>query len=92
MKKNIADFERVFVSGGTVGIDTFKKAFNSDSTGGFKDTAYSSLTAEMENGFTAFEKSCDNYLWRLCVMPNINRLRQNPMLAYIYAGKQRQKP
>lgn len=85
MKKNIADFERVFVAGGTVGIDTFKKAFNSDSTSGFKDTAYSSLTAEMENGFTAFEKSCDNYLMSFMRDAKYKSLTAEPMLAYIYA-------
>ncbi len=86
MKKTFSDFESVFVHGGTVSLDTFKKAFNADgASGGFKETAYNDLALKMDEGFTVFEKSCDDYLMAFMRDAKYKSLTVEPLLAFIYA-------
>ena len=86
MKKSISDFESVFVYGGTISLDVFKKAFNSEGVSSeFKDTAYAELCSKLDGGFTVFEKSCDDYIMGFMRTAKYKSLTVEPLLAYIYA-------
>ena len=86
MNKSVTEFENVYVSGGSISLDVFKRAFNAEGTsGGFKETAYSALASKMEEGFTVFEKACDDYLMAFMRDAKYKSLTVEPLLAYIYA-------
>ncbi len=86
MGKNAVNFDDIFVEGGSLGLDTFKKAFNS--SGGadaFKETAYKSLCEYMNGDFTTFEKECDNYIMSYIKGARYKSLTIEPVIAFVYA-------
>ena len=86
MKKTFEMFTLVFVPGGTLGLDSFKTAFNAENlAAGFKGTYYEELCESMTKGFTAFEKKCDDYLMQFVKDAKYISLTLEPMVAYIYA-------
>lgn len=86
MKKPFEMMAEVFVEGGSLGIDTFRQAFGAENPAvAFKATHYAALTEAMANGFTAFEKSCDDYLMGFIKEAKYKSLTLEPLVAYIYA-------
>lgn len=86
MKKTFEMFTLVFVEGGTLGLDSFKTAFNAENpASGFKGTYYEALCESMTKGFTAFEKQCDDYIMLFVKDAKYISLTLEPLVAYIYA-------
>lgn len=75
------------VPGGELRAETLVRALKSDSAVSvLKETAYGSLCAEsMEQGFTAFEKACDDYLMDYVKEAKYKTLTPEPVAAYILA-------
>lgn len=76
-----------FVPGGELSVETLVRAMHSDSAVSvLKETAYGSLCAEsMEQGFTVFEKACDDYLMDYIKDAKYKTLTAEPVAAYILA-------
>ena len=86
MKKTFDMFIEAFVPGGSFGIENFRQSFNSDnSASGFKATQYEGVAEYMSQGFTAFEKQCDDYIMSFVKDAKYASLTLEPMVAYIYA-------
>lgn len=86
MKKSFETLAEVFIDGGSLGLETYKKAFSDENpSAGFKSTHYSGLCQHMTEGFTAFEKECDNYLMAFVKEAKYRSLTLEPMVAFIYA-------
>ncbi|MCQ4725398.1 V-type ATP synthase subunit C [Anaerotignum faecicola] len=86
MKKPFEMFAEVFVEGGSIGLEFFRQGFGSESAAAvFKNTHYARLTDVMGDGFTAFEKSCDNYIMDFIKEAKYKSLTIEPLVAYIYA-------
>lgn len=86
MKKSFETFSDVFVEGGSLGLGTFKQCFSSESpASAFKSTPFGELCEYMLQGFTAFEKQCDDYLMYFIKDAKYKSLTLEPMVAYIYA-------
>lgn len=75
------------VPGGELRAETLVRALKSDSAVSvLKETGYASLCAEsMEQGFTAFEKACDDYLMDYVKEAKYKTLTPEPVAAYILA-------
>lgn len=75
------------VPGGELRTETLVRALKSDSAVSvLKETSYGSLCAEsMEQGFTAFEKACDDYLMDYVKEAKYKTLTPEPVAAYILA-------
>jgi len=86
MKKTFDMFSEVFVEGGSFGIENFRQSFNADNpASGFKSTQYEVVAEYMSQGFTAFEKQCDDYIMSFVKDAKYSSLTLEPMVAYIYA-------
>ena len=87
MRRPFQAFEDAFVEGGTIRLDIFSKAFRDESLlPVLKDTAYGSLCEQyMEQGFTIFEKACDDYLMEYIKTAKYKTLTPEPVVAYILA-------
>lgn len=75
------------VPGGELRTETLVRALKNDSAVSvLKETGYASLCAEsMEQGFTAFEKACDDYLMDYVKEAKYKTLTPEPVAAYILA-------
>ena len=75
------------VPGGEISVDTLVRAYRNDSlVSVLKETGYSSLCTEyMEQGFTVFEKACDDYLMNYVKEAKYKTLTPEPVAAYILA-------
>lgn len=75
------------VPGGELRAETLVRALKSDSAVSvLKETGYAGLCAEsMEQGFTAFEKACDDYLMDYVKEAKYKTLTPEPVAAYILA-------
>lgn len=75
------------VPGGEINTDTLIRAFrNSSAVAVLKETGYAALCEEsMEQGFTAFEKACDDYLMDYIKDAKYKTLTPEPVVAYILA-------
>ncbi|MGN0136246.1 V-type ATP synthase subunit C [Anaerotignum sp.] len=75
------------VPGGELSAETLVRALKSDSAVSvLKETAYGNLCGEsMEQGFTAFEKACDDYLMDYVKEAKYKTLTPEPVAAYILA-------
>lgn len=75
------------VPGGALDTETLVRAFRSDSAVGvLKDTAHGRLCENyMEQGFTVFEKACDDYLMDYVKEAKYKTLTPEPVAAYILA-------
>jgi len=86
MKKSPSVFSQVYISDGSIGEDTFIKAFGGDNpSAGLKGYGYDELCEKMQNGFTAFEKACDDYIMAFIKDARYKSLTMEPLVAYIYA-------
>ncbi len=88
MKKGFDAFANVFLEEGTISLDTFEKAFEDSENylKYFSASDYGTLCEkEMENGFTAFEKACDNYMMDFVREAKLVSLTLEPLVAYVYA-------
>ena len=76
-----------FVPGGELSVDTLVRALRSDSAVAvLKETGYGHLCSEnMEQGFTVFEKACDDYLMDYIKDAKYKTLTAEPVAAYILA-------
>ena len=76
-----------FVPGGELSVDTLIRALRNDSAVAvLKETGYSHLCSEsMEQGFTVFEKACDDYLMEYIKEAKYKTLTAEPVAAYILA-------
>ena len=80
-------FEKMFVEGGELDLTVFRNALNQESlSAGFKGTRYYDICESgMNEGFTAFEKLCDNFIMDYMKNAKYMSLTAEPMAAYIYA-------
>lgn len=87
MHKTYAMFTSVFVEGGNLSLSVFFNAFGMDSlVSGFKGTAYEEICEDgMTQGFTVFEKLCDNYIMNFVKSAKYEALTLEPLIAYLYA-------
>jgi V/A-type H+-transporting ATPase subunit C len=86
MKKGTSAFSSVYINGGSISEDTFLKAFGGDNpSAGLKNCGYDELCSKMADGFTAFEKSCDDFIMSFIKDAKYQSLTMEPMVAYIYA-------
>ena len=75
------------VPGGDLDTEMLLRAFKSDSaTAVLKDTAHGVLCESyMDQGFTVFEKACDDYLMDFVKDAKYKTLTPEPVVAYILA-------
>lgn len=87
MGKGFDLFKNVYIKEGSISLDVFATAFNSENiASGFKTTAYSTLCENgMSSGFTVFEKLCDNYIMDYVKSAKYQALTLEPLVAYLYA-------
>jgi V/A-type H+/Na+-transporting ATPase subunit C len=87
MEREYQVFEESFVPGGSVGFDLFSRAFRSESPEAvLKETPYGTLCDEyMDQGFTVFEKACDDYLMEYIKDAKYRTLTPEPVMAFILA-------
>lgn len=87
MERDAQVLEECFVSGGTVSLELFSRALRSESAIAIlKETPYGALCEEyMEQGFTAFEKACDDYLMAYIQDAKYKTLTPEPVMAFILA-------
>lgn len=87
MQRPYDAFERACVPGGEIRQDIFARAFKEDNmVGVLKETAYGTLCEQyMEQGFTVFEKACDNALMEFVKTAKYKTLTPEPVVAYILA-------
>ncbi|MBM6828343.1 V-type ATP synthase subunit C [Anaerotignum lactatifermentans] len=87
MRRPFQAFEDAYVVGGSIRLDIFVRAFRDESLiPVLKETAYGSLCEQnMEQGFTVFEKACDDYLMDYVKEAKYKTLTPEPVVAYILA-------
>ncbi|WP_304508292.1 V-type ATP synthase subunit C [Anaerotignum sp.] len=87
MDRDYQVLEESFVPGGSIGLELLSRAFRSDSpVAVLKETPYGSLCEEyMDQGFTAFEKACDDYLMEYIKDAKYKTLTPEPVMAFILA-------
>lgn len=86
MKKPFELLRDVFVPGGDLDLAVFQAAFGSeDAIGAWKNSPYQALTEELHQGYTAFEKACDNALMDYMKEAKYAALTMEPLVAYLYA-------
>lgn len=74
------------VPGGRLSTETLLRAYKSDHTAAaLKETDYGRLCEGMEQGFTVFEKACDDYLMEYVREAKYKTLTPEPVAAYILA-------
>ncbi|GFI62556.1 V-type sodium ATPase subunit C [Clostridiales bacterium] len=83
--KSFKLFEEAYVPGGRLGIDTFVKAYESDSPQTvLSDAGYKQLCEDcMTCSFTEFEKNCDNFLMSYVQDAKYKSLTLEPIVGYI---------
>lgn len=86
-------FEESYVAGGGVSLDLFARAFRNESlVQVLKETPYGNLCEEyMEQGFTVFEKQCDDYLMNYIKDAKYKTLTPEPVMAFILAKETESK-
>ncbi|MCI8341978.1 MAG: V-type ATP synthase subunit C [Firmicutes bacterium] len=86
MKKPFDMFAEVYVEGGSMSLEFFRQGFGAESAASaFKGSSYSALAEGMSEGFTAFEKKCDNFIMAYIREAKYKSLTIEPLVAYIYA-------
>lgn len=87
MDRTEQELSESLVPGGEISAETLMRAFRSDSAVAvLKETAYGALCeGYMEQGFTAFEKACDDYLMAYIKEAKYKTLTPEPVAAYILA-------
>ena len=79
--------EESLVPGGSVSSEVFLRAFRSDSIAtGLKETIYGEFCEQyMGQGFTIFERACDDYLMEYIKDAKYKTLTPEPVMAFILA-------
>lgn len=87
MEREFSIMEESYVAGGSVSLETFGRAFRSESpVSVLKETPYGTLCEEfMALGFTLFEKACDDYLMAYIKDAKYKTLTPEPVMAFILA-------
>jgi len=87
MKKNFAAFETVFVKGGCILEGVFFAAYGlEDVISILRTTDYGEICKKgMAEGFTVFEKLCDNYLMDYIKWAKYKSMTVEPLIAFLYA-------
>ncbi|WP_458406618.1 V-type ATP synthase subunit C [Anaerotignum sp.] len=87
MDRTEEELKENLVPGGELSTETLVRALKSDSlTAVLKETAYGILCGEnIEQGFTVFEKACDDYLMDYVKEAKYKTLTPEPVAAYILA-------
>lgn len=87
MKRPFEMFAEIYVEGGSITADAFRTAYGADTPwAGFRGSQYGELCTEgMPQGFTVFERLCDNFIMRFIREAKYRSLTMEPMAAYIYA-------
>ncbi len=87
MDREFQVLEESFVPGGSISLELISRAFRSDSlVAVLKETPYGSLCEKhMDQGFTVFEKACDDYLMEYIKDAKYKTLTPEPVMAFILA-------
>lgn len=86
LKRTEEELEDSIVPGGELPVDLIIRAFKNDVIQVMKETSYGSLCETyMPQGFTAFEKACDDYLMGYVKDAKYKTLTPEPVAAYILA-------
>lgn len=87
MGRSFEAFEEAYVPGGEIRIPLFSRAYREENMHTvLKETAYGAFCEQhMEQGFTAFEKACDDYLMEYIKEAKYKTLTPEPVVAYILA-------
>lgn len=87
MERDFQVLEESFVPGGSISLELISRAFRSDSlVAVLKETPYGLLCEKyMDQGFTAFEKACDDYLMEYIKEAKYKTLTPEPVMAFILA-------
>lgn len=87
LKRSDEELEQCLVPGGELPCELLQKAFKNDSIlQTLKETSYGELCETyMPQGFTAFEKACDDYLMECIKDAKYKTLTPEPVAAYILA-------
>lgn len=87
MKRSDEELEESIVPGGTLPAELLLKALKNDTViQTMKETVYAPLCENyMEQGFTVFEKACDDYLMDYIKDAKYKTLTPEPVAAYILA-------
>lgn len=83
---NFKNFEMAYIKEGSISIETFAEAFDSDEpVFAFKQTSYFEIFDEAIKNHTSFDKICDNYLMDYVKVAKFEALGVEPLVAYTYA-------
>ena len=86
LKRTEEELEDSIVPGGELPADLIIRAFKNDVVQVMKETAYGTLCETyMPQGFTVFEKACDDYLMGYIKDAKYKTLTPEPVAAYILA-------
>ena len=86
LKRTEEELEDSIVPGGELPADLIIRAFKNDIIQVMKETSYGTLCETyMPQGFTAFEKACDDYLMGYVKDAKYKTLTPEPVAAYILA-------
>ncbi len=86
-RRSAVILEDSVLEGGNVSAESVMKAFRTDSLAvGFKETPYADFCeANIEKGFTEFEKACDDYLMSYIKDAKYKTMTLEPVMAFILA-------
>ena len=89
MKKNISDFEAVFLAEGSLDKDFFSKVWEEENPAiAFRATPYSLVcTDSLQNDLSAFEKDCDNFIMAKMKAKKNDPLSLQAVSGFLYAKK-----
>ena len=86
VSNNFKNFEMAYIKEGSISIETFAEAFESDEPIlSFKQTSYYEMFEEAIRNRTSFDKICDNYLMDYVKVAKFEALGVEPLVAYTYA-------
>lgn len=86
VSNNFKNFEMTYIKEGSISIETFAEAFESDEPVlSFKQTSYYEMFDEAIKNHTSFDKICDNYLMDYVKVAKFEALGVEPLVAYTYA-------
>ena len=86
VSNNFKNFEMTYIKEGSISIETFAEAFESDEPVlSFKQTSYYEMFDEAIKNHTSFDKICDNYLMDYVKVAKFESLGVEPLVAYTYA-------
>lgn len=87
LERSGEELEDGYIAGGSLSLDLLLRAYRSESyVQVLKETQYGTLCEEyMSQGFTVFEKACDDYLMSYVKEAKYKTLTPEPVMAFILA-------